>query len=309
MRRGLAVLVFVLVLVLAPGLRAQEADDDEKPPASSDPCVNLASLRGLAGMREMIDARTPEGNWHIRAGAYFQGSSESIGTDGGVRSFTRDRFELTPWIGASFLGHLDVGFHWPFPEVEHTQSKIHDVTAPTLDPWPSVQKDDLFGGGGNFSFAAKGGWTLGIFSIVAYAIGQTNTGSRHMTHKEDSFGEVGGASTIAVAAGQLCFHLNLGARHLETRHHGWGFRYRPGMSYVAVPSPSVRIRSFLYADGVENEGSPGSDVRLGAGVQIELAERVQLEVSGDGRLYAGSLVGPFSDDGTYAVAFNAGFVY
>src|SRR5205085_1572676 len=124
-------------------------------------------------------------------------------------------------------------------------------------PWPSVHDDQLFGGGGNFSFAAKGGWTLGVFSIAAYAIGQTNTGSRHMTHKEDSFAELGGASTVSVADGRLAFHLNLTGRHLETRHFGWGFRYRTGMSYVALASDTVRVRSFFYGEGVENEGTPG----------------------------------------------------
>ncbi len=303
--------LIALVLVCALGglARAEDDESEQEKPHEGDPCVNLSGQRGLSGMREMIDARTAPGTWHIRTGAYFQGSSESITASGDVRTHTRDRFELTPYVGASFLGHLEVGFHWPFPEVEHTQDRIHDVTAPTNDPWPSVHHDDVFGGGGNFSFAAKAGWTLGPVSLAAYAIGQTNTGSRLMTHKEDSFGEVGGAGTVSLVDGRFSIHLNLGARHLETRRLGWGFRYRGGFGVIVVQTEKLLVRSFVYGDGVESEGTPGSDARLGAGVQFQLIERIQLEISGDGRLYAGSLVGPFSDSGTYAVALTIGFVY
>lgn len=309
-----ALLALSLVLAAAGLARADDASDAkdeaaEPKPAREDPCTNLASHRGLTGMREMIDARTPEGDWRVRAGAYFQGSATQTGVDGDVRTSTRERYELTPYFGASFLGHLEVGVRWPFPEVEHTVNRLHDLAAPTPDPWPSKHDDELFGGGGNPSFAAKAGWTLGPVSLAAYAIGQANAGSRLMAHKEDSFGELGGATTISFAGGLFAAHLDLSGVHLETRHLGWEFRFRTGFSFVVVASDAAVIRTFLYGDGLEAEGGRGCDYSLGAGVQLQLGDHFQAEITGDGRLLAGQLQRPFHDEGTFAVAGGAGFVY
>src|SRR5438309_10950686 len=109
MKRALCLLLVGLAVSVARG-----DEPDEAGIANDAPCVNLASHRGLTGMREMIDARTPEGTWHIRTGAYFQGSSQTIAAAGNVREATLDRYEFTPFVGVSFLGHIDLGFHWPF---------------------------------------------------------------------------------------------------------------------------------------------------------------------------------------------------
>src|ERR1700678_3337717 len=117
-------LVMALVLLLAPAARAE--DDETAPETSKDEAaVDLSSLRGLTGMREMIDARTPSGLWHIRAGAYGQYSTEEIELNPDVRTSQRDRYELTPYVGASFLGHLEAGINCPFPAVEHTKNEVH----------------------------------------------------------------------------------------------------------------------------------------------------------------------------------------
>jgi len=271
--------------------------------------VNLASHRGLAGMREMIDGRTPGGPWRLRAGAYIQGSTTQIDVTGDVRTAYRDRYEFTPYIGASFLGHIELGFHWPFPQLEYYKNVIHDPQAPVNDPWPRLTDHGYPGGGGNFSFSAKGGWTLGPVSLAAYVNAQSNSGSRLMTHKEDSFGEAGGAGTVSIADGLACIHLNLSGCHLETRHLGWEFRFRTGFSFVVAHSERFVARSFVYGEGRESEGSRGCDYYLGAGVQFQFGEHFQLEVTGDGRLVADQLQQPFRDSGTYSVAAGAGYLY
>jgi hypothetical protein len=300
---------FVLVLALAGLARGDDSEVDKEPTeSSSEPVLNLASHRGLTGMREMIDARTPAGLWHIRVGAFFQGSDTETSVAGDIRSVERQRFEFTSFVGASFLGHLEIGWRWPFPEFEHIDDRLHDPSAPTNDPWPSTHHTDTFAGGGNPSLSAKAGWTLGPVSLAAYAIGQTG-GSRHMTHKEDTFGELGGAGTISFANGLFAVHLNLSGLQLASRHLGWEFRYRTGFSFVVVASETLAVRTFIYGDGQEAEGSRGSDYWLGAGLQFQFGERFQLELTGDGRIIAGQLQSPFRDEGTYSVAVGAAFIY
>src|SRR5262249_5646113 len=114
---------------------------------------------------------------------------------------------------------------------------------------------------------------------------------------------------LALADGRIGVHLNLSAVHLETRHFGWQFRFRNGFSFVVAAAESFSVRSFVYGEGLEGEGTRGCDYRLGAGVQFQLGQHVQLEVTGDGKLLAGQSQRPFKDEGTYAVAAGAGFVY
>lgn len=317
MRQGLA-LVFALVFALASAgvARSEDASDaedvrDEPKPASErvDPGIRLSSHRGLTGMREMIDARTPDQPWALRTGAYFQGSSTTIELDRGVRTFQRERYSFVPYVGASFLGHLEVGFRWPFPQFEHTRNRLHDPAAPVLDPWPRFHDDKLNGGGGNFSFSAKAGWTLGPVSLAGYAIGQTNTGSRQQTHKEDSFGELGTAVTVSIAHGLVCVHANVSGVQLASRGFGWQLRFRTGFSAVLVSSDEGCVRTFIYGEGLEAEGSRGCDYYVGGGVQFQVGEHFQVELTGDGRVLSRQLDRQFTDEGTYSVAVGAGFVY
>jgi hypothetical protein len=304
MRRILALAV---VMCLASAAFADEDDNAAEAP-HDEPAINLSSLRGLTGMREMIDARTPTGMWHIRAGAYFQYSQTEIDYSGDIRDFERERWEFTSFVGASFVDHVEVGFHWPFPQFEHTTNKVHAVNAPVPDPWPTVHDSSTEGGGGNFSFAAKAGWTFGPVSLAAYAIGQPSTGARTMAHKEDSFGELGGAGTVSFAKGLFAVHANVSAVELATRDLRWYMRYRTGFSVAIARSEAVVIRSFLYGEGFAHEAGFHSEYRLGAGVQALLLEHLQLEVTGDGRLVA-LLPDALTDAGTFEVAFLAGFVY
>jgi hypothetical protein len=307
MRARILAAVFLLLLA-----RPARADDDgptyEHREETSEPALNLASQRGLTGMREMIDARTPAGDVHLRVGASIQASSETIEQNGDVRSMTLERYELTPYAGASFLGHLELGFHWSFPEIEHTVDSVHGIGVPVPDPWPSLHKDELVGGGGNPSFSAKAGWTLGPVSLAAYVTGQPDVGSRLMAHKTDSFGEAALAATIAVAK-IFSIHLNLGGRYEETSRLPWEVRYRTGFGAVVLENDRYVARMFLYGDGLAREGGIGSDYRLGGGVQLQVGEHFQAEITGDGRLYAGQLVGPFHDDGTFSIGAGAGFLY
>jgi hypothetical protein len=247
-------LCLALVLAVASGARAQDAEGPD--------VIGFANARGLTGMRDLLDARTPSREALRLLARGGRDESRVVGPDGRV-AFEKDEMEVA--AGVAFLGHFEVGLRWKAVEYVSTNG---DATT----------------GIGDSGVTGKAGVTLAPVSVAPYFVQGFDTGAGRLDHTW--YTETGAAGTLAFLEDRVALHLNLA--FLNDDPGQLGFLYRLGVSAVPFAETEVVVRPFAYVEGVEREGTRGCDVSVAVGVQTRLLQYLGVTVDFQQRVATGT---------------------
>jgi hypothetical protein len=253
--------------------------------------LNLPSSTGLTGMRDLIDARVPEG---FSARGMIRFDDESQNLDSTALSHSLDKYATQLVLGGSIFGAVDFGFSIPL-EIQSEVDKFHG------GPLHRVTSDGV----GDATFAAKGSFALGPWIYVGpYATLQLNSGSANLQKMNEL--TIGGAGTVAVYDNRIAGHLNFSSVSFDGGK--WAISYRVGASYAPIATREILLRVFSYLDGKEYVGSRthGNDALLFGGVQGVFLGYITGEISFGWRVLSGTTLDHVKDTGTYAFDFGAG---
>lgn len=274
MSRSCSSLLAALVLV-APALARAQEDEPTKN------AISFANSRGLAGMRDLVDARVPDADFALRTALRYSYEREDLESVRGAHVVEKEYAEVV--AGASFVKVFDVGLRLKPIESATTDHVNHCAMADT-------------------DVAAKVSWTEELFALAPYVQQELPTGSRRLEHTFAT--EAGGAATLAVFEQRLTLHANLA--FMDQNAGKLGFRYRFGIAFVPWADEDMVLRLWFYVDGLEHEGTKGSEVVAAGGIQVRLFSVVTLSFTANGRIYDGALPPGIRDEGTYGVHAGVG---
>ncbi|MBI3723188.1 hypothetical protein HY251_04420 [bacterium] len=275
-----------LVFLLAGAARAE----DQKSAGDAQAAINFPSSRGLAGMRDMIDARVPE-KLAVRGLLRFEHDSLNVESDAIAHSVDVYAAELI--LGASALSIVDVGFRLP---VEFRVDK-HDIRG-------FSSRRVSANGVGDAELSGKAGFKLGPITLGPYATIHVNSGSA-LLEKHNEL-QLGGAAALSLLDDRLAVHLNVSEVAFSSGK--WAIGYRLGASVVPWADDLIVLRVYGYFDGLEYAGTKiqGNDVRAAVGVQAIVFKFVIVDFGSYIRLYDGDLPRHVRDVATYGINFGGG---
>jgi hypothetical protein len=232
-------------------------------------------------MRDLVDARNPDADVALRGVLRYSYERERLESSVATRTTEKQYMEVV--LGGSFIGIFDFGLR---------SKPIEYVTR------DGATKD----GSGGLDLGAKVAWSGDLGGLGAYVTQQLATGSRSLEHTYET--EAGGAATLAVLGQQLSFHTNLA--FVDQNSGRLGFRYRFYVGVVPWADEDVVLRLWVGMNGLEHEGTPGSEIELAGGVQTRFANLVSVDLTLTGRVYDGALPPHVHDAGTFGVHVGAG---
>lgn len=276
--------------------------DTPTPPVSSKPAkdddANLATklpnFLGLSGMRDMIDARTPQG-FTLRGGVRLQQDKEDL--HGALIDVKREELDMQAYMGLALAGFFEAGARLPF-------SVIHTAHGLRFDG-----HDHSGGKGiGDLDIAAK--VTLPLtpeLTLAPYVTAQLPTGDKRFSLKSGV--DVGGALTMTALDEVVAFHVNVAG----SWHEGGDteIKFRVGPSLVPIATKVILLRPYVYLDGREVlHSDTGLDLRVAFGAQALLFDLLTVEIGADWRFMAQPVPeGIARDEGTWRVEVGAGVAF
>jgi hypothetical protein len=275
-----------------PARKAADASSDE---GVADHAIKLPNFYGLSGMREMIDARTPDG-LTIRGGVRLQQQKES--TAGHLIEFDRERLDLQAYAGVALFSFVEAGARLPFEW--NKQSKGFRTSG-------GHDRDDG-SGVGDLDVAAKISIPLGPIALGPYLKATIPTSSSPHFDKHRG-GEVGAAASAGLFGQALVFHANVDG---GWRDGGWtSINYRFGVSVVPFATKILLVRPYVYLDGKQRlHDQAGSELRVAAGAQALVLDFITLEAGGDYRFLNDATAHGLGDDrGTWTFEIGAGVAF
>jgi hypothetical protein len=228
------------------------------------PVTTGLSRFGISGMSTLVDARIPDRDT-VRAQLRYEHVRDAASADE-----TTDRGAFV--AGASAFARVEAGLRWPFI--------VRDAT----------HGEGVTLGIGDLEVAAKGGGDLGWLTpratwlgLSPYAVARLASGAERLGSAWSV--EAGLATSAAFLDQRLVLHLNTAYDHAEGGVDS--FRYRVGASVVPVRVPGFGLRLFSFFDGLEGEGTQGSDVRIVAGFQAVILDHLMIGANADYRVATG----------------------
>jgi hypothetical protein len=288
-RRLLAAIALVLVPLAEARSQDEELDrSDEIRLARS--AAGFASVFGITGMREMIEARVPE-RPIVRGMLQAAIDHQQLSFGEGSVTQTTDSVGLQLTLGGSFARIFDFGMRW----IPIEQVRTQRTGAPT-------QVEDKSGG---LDLAAKISLPLGSAAAIApYAIFHFELGGHDLYGSRGV--EAGSAFVFAFARDQVALHATLA--YADRSGQASAFRFRVGASWVAVAEDSVLVHPFVYLDGVEPTDA-GLGLRIDFGVQVRLFDSLVVSAAVYYYLVDDSSPPGTKDEGSWGVRFGLGLKF
>jgi hypothetical protein len=252
--------VFLAAALCSLGVcRAEDEGDSDAAQA-----VRLQGNLGLTGFMDMVDARTP-GLLSIRGGSRYELFVRDRNFETATGTLVREerRHEIWTHVGLSLLGFIDASARIPF---------VWDRQTNDIRGGPNQRDNDQ--GWGDLDLAAKISLEMGPFTVAPYAWGRLPTGEPAVEELAEL--NYGAAATFSILNSYVSFHGNLAGVQKETGISA--LRYRLGFAFSPWASDSFLLRVFAYADGIEFEGSGGSDLDAEFGLQLILFETLTAEL-------------------------------
>jgi hypothetical protein len=286
---------FPAALALALALTAAaRADDDAWDPGKTS--IGFASVYGIGGMRNLVEARIPE-PLSLRAILRYELLLQSTASDTLVHSVEANAATLT--LGGSFLGRVELGVHWSFYLEKTVTNETSGPGSPT-ETYRWIPNVDL---------AAKGGgaldWidsALDQLAVSPYVVGHVSGGQEIQRLDGYQALEIGLAGTVAFLENRLALHVNVAFTDLNAG--ALDFRYRLGASVVPVGFREFLLRLASYLDGLS--GPPGTTLRVAFAGQALIAGWLGFEISGDYTVFNGRLESGLRDNGSGGFSVGAG---
>lgn len=281
-RRIVGVAALALVLVAAP---ARAEDEGRR-------SVGFSGTRGLTGMREMVDARVPE-LLNVRGMLRFE--HESLNLESNAFAHSVDTYAAEGIGGVSALGMLDAGIRYPL-EIRVNKDDVRGVSSHQV----------TIEGVGDPELSGKVAFKLGPVSLGPYGTAHFNIGHKSLEHTNKW--DLGACGTLAILNDHVAVHGNITWVRTFV-HFGPGkfaFGYRLGGSVVPWADETLVLRLYLYLDGLEYGGTPGSDVKVAVGAQALLMKILTVEIGSFVKVEDGDLPTQIRNVGTYGINFSAG---
>jgi hypothetical protein len=159
---------------------------------------------------------------------------------------------------------------------------------------------------------------LGPVVLSPFLFGRANSGEPDV--EDLARFEYGVAATFSILD-YIGIHGNLAGVQVEEGLEA--FRYRAGVSIVALATDALVIRAYGYGDGIEFEGAADSDFDLDFGVQTIIMSIFTLEVGTSVRVKDAEFIDDdfeegleaqgifdrhFDDEGTWGLSIVAGVI-
>ncbi|RMG13884.1 MAG: hypothetical protein D6731_11270 [Planctomycetota bacterium] len=304
------VLPALALLFLSTGIASAE-DDGSSLDSAAEPAIGFSGFLGLAGFQKMVDARIPQGLFTVRGGARYDFFLRQLDVDGTSNAADVDveRHEVSLYAGGTVLGLVEAALRMPYVEEKIDYDYL-------LGP----DSDTNNSGWGDADFSGKITLSIGPFDVAVYATGALPTAEPDLEDVLDY--EWGAAATFSTLNEHLSVHGNVGGLHEDGGLSA--LVYRVGGAFVAWADNTAVVRLYAYADGVEWEGSAGTDFKIDFGVQALVLDIITLEVGSSVRLIDAdkldddvadelalrSVVSDhFDDEGSWSITAAAGFLF
>jgi hypothetical protein len=283
-RRLLAAIALVLVPLAEARSQDEELDrSDEVRLARS--AGGFASVFGITGMRELIEARVPDRPM-VRGIASLAIDHQKLSFGDGSVVQTTDSVGLQLSVGGSFARFVDLGLRWiPIEEVQTRRTG-----APT-------QNEDKSGG---LDLAAKLSLSLGSAAIAPYTIFHFELGGHDLTGSRAV--EAGSAFVCSFVRDRVSLHATLS--YDGKAGQPGAFRFRVGPSFVPYATDALLVHPFIYLDGVQR--SDGLALQLIVGFQARIFDSLVVAVNANYYLFDHSLEPGTKDEGAWGFRLTLG---
>jgi hypothetical protein len=283
-RRLLAAIALVLVPLAEARSQEEELDrSDEIRLARS--AGGFASVFGITGMRELIEARVPDRPM-VRAIASLAIDHQKLSFGNGSVVQTTDSTGLQLSAGGSFARLVDLGLRYiPIEQV---------VTRRTGVP---TQVEDKAGG---LDLAAKLSLSLGSAAMAPYTIFHFELGGHDLYGSRAV--EVGSAFVFPFARDRVSLHATLS--YDGKSGQSGAFRFRVGPSFVPYATDALLVHPFIYLDGIQRSG--GLALQLIVGFQVRIFDSLVVAFNANYYLVDDSLAAGTKDEAAWGLRFTLG---